>query len=57
MFMKLPFMKYSCPAHVFGQEGVRESFKDRRLYLERCHSCSGFGQIFQGVDIGRGKNR
>ena len=63
-------MKFSCPAHVFGlfirsglggskagQEGVRENFKDRRLYLECCHSCSGLGQIFQGVDLGRGKNR
>ena len=38
-----------------GQEGVRESFKDRRLYLECCHSCSIFGQIFQGVDLGRVK--
>ena len=38
-----------------GQEGVKESFKDKRLYLECCHSGSGFGQIFQGVDPGRGK--
>ena len=40
-----------------GQEGVKESFKDKRLYLECCHSGSGFGQIFQGVDPGRGKKR
>ena len=39
-----------------GQE-VKESFKDKRLYLECCHSGSGFGQIFQGVDPVRGKNR
>ena len=63
-------MKFSCPALVFrlfirsalggskaGQEGVRESFKDRRLYLECCHSCSGFCQIFQGVVLGWVKNR
>ena len=37
-----------------GQE-VKESFKDKRLYLECCHSGSGFGQIFQGVDPGRAK--
>ena len=30
-----------------GQEGVKESFKDKRLHLECCHSGSGFGQIFQ----------
>ena len=40
-----------------GQEGVKESFKDKRLYFECCHSGSGFGQIFAGVDQGRGKNR
>ena len=40
-----------------GQEGFKQSFKDKRLYLECCHSGSGFGQIFQGVDPGRGKNR
>ena len=28
-----------------GQEGVKESFKDKRLYWECCHSGSGFGQI------------
>ena len=39
-----------------GQEGFKDkSFKDKRLYLECCHSGSGFGQIFQGVDPGRGK--
>ena len=38
-----------------GQEGVKESFKDKRLYLECCHSGSDFDQIFQGVDPGRGK--
>ena len=38
-----------------GQEGFNESFKDKRLYLECWHSGSGFGQIFQGVDPGRGK--
>ena len=26
-----------------GQEGFKESFKDKRLYLECCHSGSGFG--------------
>ena len=40
-----------------GQEGVEESFKDKRFNLECCHSGSGFGQIFQGVDPGRGKKR
>ena len=40
-----------------GQEGGKESFKDKRLYLECCHSGSGFSQIFQGMDSGRGKNR
>ena len=40
-----------------GQEGVEESFKEKSLYLECCHSCSGLGQIFQGVDPGQGKNR
>ena len=40
-----------------GQEGFKESFKDKRLYLECGHSGSGFGQIFQGLDLGRGKNR
>ena len=39
------------------QEGVKESFKDKRLYLECCHSGSGLGQILQGVDPGHGKNR
>ena len=34
----------------------KESFKDKRLYLECCHSGRGFGQIFQGVDPGWGKN-
>ena len=38
-------------------QGFKESFNDKRLYLECCHSGSGFGQIFQGVDPGRGKNR
>ena len=36
-----------------GQKGFKESFKDKRLYLECCHSGSGFGKIFQG----QGKNR
>ena len=36
---------------------VKESFKDKRLYLKCCHSGGGFGQIFQGVDPRRGKNR
>ena len=40
-----------------GQEGVKESFKEKRLYLECCRSGSGFGQIFQGVDPGRGKKK
>ena len=40
-----------------GQEVFKEIFKDKRLYLECCHFGSGFGQIFQGVDPGRGKNR
>ena len=61
-------MKFSLPAHVFrlltdppwggskaGQEGVKESFKDKRLYLECCHSGSGFGQIFQGWIHGSAK--
>ena len=39
------------------QEGFKESFKDKRLYLECCHSGSGFGQICQGVDPGRGKKK
>ena len=34
-----------------------KSFKDKRLYLECCHSGRGFGQIFQGVDPRWGKNR
>ena len=38
-----------------GQEGFKESFKDKMLYLECCHSGSDFGQIFQGVDPGRAK--
>ena len=38
-----------------GQEGVKESFQDKILYLEYCHSGTGFGQIFQGVDPGREK--
>ena len=37
-------------------QGVKESFKDKRLYLECCHSGSGFSQIFQELDPGRGKN-
>ena len=40
-----------------GQEGVKESFKDKRLYLECCRSGGGFCQIFQGVDPGRGKKK
>ena len=40
-----------------GQEGVKESFKDKKLYLECCHSGRGFGQIFQGVDPGQGKKK
>ena len=69
MFMKLGRDKAPLPADVFrllsdlpwggskaGQEGVNESFKDERLYLECFHSGSGFGQIFQGLDPGRGKN-
>ena len=40
-----------------GQEGFKESFKDKRLYLECGHSGSDFSQIFQGVDQGRGKNK
>ena len=40
-----------------GQEGVKESFKNKRLYLEYCYFGSGFGQMFQGVDPGQGKNR
>ena len=43
-------------AFTTGQE-LKESFKDKRFYLECCHSGSGFGQIFKGVDPGRGKNR
>ena len=39
------------------QDGVKESFKDIRLYFECCHSGSSFGQIFQGVDQGRGKKK
>ena len=27
------------------QEGVKESFKDKRLYFVCCHSGSGFGHI------------
>ena len=38
-----------------GQEGFKDSFKDKWLYLECCHSGSGFGLIFQGVDPGWGK--
>ena len=38
-----------------AEQGVKESFKDKRLYLECCHSGSGFGQIFQGIDPGRAK--
>ena len=40
-----------------GQEGVKESFKDKKalINLEFCNSGSGFGQIFQGVDPGRAK--
>ena len=45
-----------CVGYKAGQEGLKESFKDKRLYLECCHSGSGFGQIFQGVDPGQGKN-
>ena len=54
-------MEFSLPAYVFrllsdlpwdgskaGQEGVKESFKDKWLYLECCHSGSGFGQALQG---------
>ena len=40
-----------------GQEGVKESFKDKKFYSECCYSGSGFGEIFQGVDPGLGKNR
>ena len=40
-----------------AQEGVKESFKEKILYLEFCHSGSGLGQIFQGLDPGQGKNR
>ena len=41
-----------------GQEGVKESLKEKNLYLECCcHSGSGLGQIFKGVDPGRGENR
>ena len=42
-----------------GQEGVIDSFKEKRLYLESCRSGSGFGQIlvFQGVDPGQGKKK
>ena len=36
-------------------QGVKETFKDKRLFLKCCHSGSGFGQIFQGVDLGWGK--
>ena len=66
--MKLGRDEFSLPAHVLrhlsdppcggstaGQEGVKESFKDKRLYLECCHSGSDIGQMFQGVDPGRAK--
>ena len=38
-----------------GQEGVKESFKNKMLYLQCCHPGSSFRQIFQGVDPWRGK--
>ena len=37
-------------------QGVKESFKDKRLYLECCHSGSDFGQILKGWIQGGGKN-
>ena len=42
-----------------GQEGVKESFKDKSLYLKCCHSGSGFdryskGWIRGGAKKGRG---
>ena len=30
---------------------------DSLLHVDGVHSGSGFGQIFQGIDPGRGKNR
>ena len=44
-----------------GQEGVKESFKDKRLHFECCYSGSGLGQILQewiqgGAKIGRGRS-
>ena len=40
-----------------GQEGVKRELQDVRLYLECCNFGSGFGQLFQGVDPGRGKKK
>ena len=40
-----------------GQEEVKKSFKDKSLYLECCHSGSGFGQIFQGGGSRAGKKK
>ena len=46
LLLQNPLLYITCGSKA-GQE-VKESFKDKRLYLECCHS--GFGQIFQGVD-------
>ena len=40
-----------------GKKDSKRASKKKILYLECCHSGSGFGQIFQGVDPGRSKNR
>ena len=64
-------MKFLLPAHVFrlfirsalgwiqgrARWSQREIQREKALlqYLECCLSGSGFGQIFQGVDPGRGK--